>query len=230
MSRRAVARLAPEALDAFEARLGHRFKDRSLLVRALSHKSAGDGQPGFAHNERMEWLGDRVLGLLAAQDLFSAHGRDDEGVLTRRFHNIVSGSNCAGAARLLGVQDVLVVSRSVPRETVAANDSMLGDAYEALMAALYLDGGIEAARPLYDLAVQASRDDVVGNAKNRLQELLQKRGEAIPVYSVVGRDGPDHAPVFTVEVEAAGHKALAEGSSKQAAEQVAASRLLEMIT
>jgi ribonuclease-3 len=113
---------------------------------------------------------------------------------------------------------------------VAANDSMLGDAYEALMAALYLDGGIEAARPLYDLAVQASRDDVVGNAKNRLQELLQKRGEAIPVYSVVGRDGPDHAPVFTVEVEAAGHKALAEGSSKQAAEQVAASRLLEMIT
>lgn len=230
MSRRAVARLEPEALDAFEARLGYTFSDRSLLVRALSHKSAGDGQPGFAHNERMEWLGDRVLGLLAAQDLFAAHGRDDEGVLTRRFHNIVSGSNCAGAARLLGVQDVLVVSRSIPREAVTANDSMLGDAYEALMAALYLDGGIEAARPLYDLAVQASRDDVVGNAKNRLQEHLQKRGDAIPVYRVVGREGPDHAPVFTVEVEAAGHTALAEGPSKQAAEQVAAARLLEMIT
>jgi ribonuclease III len=230
MSRRAVARPEPQALDAFEARLGHRFADRSLLVRALSHKSAGDGQPGFAHNERMEWLGDRVLGLLAAQDLFSAYGRDDEGVLTRRFHNIVSGANCAGAARLLGVQDVLVVSRSVPRESLAANDSMLGDAFEALMAALYLDGGIEAARPLYDLAVQASRDDVVGNAKNRLQELLQKRGAAIPVYRVIGREGPDHAPVFTVEVEGAGHRALAEGPSKSAAEQVAAARLLEMVT
>jgi ribonuclease III len=230
MSRRAVARLAEDALAAFEARLGHRFADRSLLARALTHKSAGDGQPGFVNNERMEWLGDRVLGLLAAQDLFAAHGRDDEGVLTRRFHNIVSGTNCADAARLLGLQDVLLVSKSLSRETVAANDSMLGDAYEALMAALYLDAGIEAARPLYDLAVQASRGEQAdANAKNRLQEWVQKRGQSVPVYSVIDRQGPDHAPVFTVEVAAGGTRALAEGSSKQAAEQLAAARLLEML-
>lgn len=230
MSRRPAARLEPEVLAAFEARLGFVFKDQSLLARALTHKSAGDGLPGFANNERMEWLGDRVLGLLAAQDLFMAHGRDDEGILTHRFHNIVSGSNCADAARLLGIHEVLLVSKGLSRETVKGNDSMLGDAYEAVMAAVYLDSGIEAARPLYDLAVKASREGVGGNAKNQLQEYLQKRGQGIPLYRVIGRSGPDHAPIFSVEVEAAGHKAVAEGSSKQAAEQSAAARLLEMIS
>lgn len=215
-------------LGPLQDRLGHRFADESLLRRALTHKSAGDGQPGFAHNERLEWLGDRVLGLLAARHLFEVHARAEEGELTRQFNAVVNGRNCAEAARALGIGDLVDVARSLQGDTARDNDSVLGDAYEAVMAALYLDGGLAAAEPLFRRALDAARDTSLGgrNTKSALQEWAQKRGLTPPVYTVTARDGPDHAPRFQVAVEVAGRRAEAWGASKQAAEQEAALGLI----
>jgi ribonuclease III len=215
-------------LLSLQANLGHNFKDPTLLERALTHKSRGDGQRGFAHNERLEWLGDRVLGLLTAERLFGENPNAEEGELTRRFAAIVSGKNCADAARRLNVADMLVMSRGFSSAAIHENDSILGDAFEAIMAALWLDGGREATLGLFEIVwetgVQAERPML--NAKSSLQEWVQKRGLAAPVYNVLDRDGPDHAPRFVVEVRAGGLAAQAEGSSKQNAEQAAAASLL----
>lgn len=216
------------SLDAFEGRLGYQFKDRALLERALTHKSRGDGQRGFAHNERLEWLGDRVLGLLAAERLFAENTGAEEGELTRRFNAIVSGKNCADAARALDVASVLNLSRGFSPEAVQENDSILGDAFEAIMAALWLDGGRDGATVLFAVAWDegnSSQDDH-RNPKSALQEWAQKKGLPPPTYHVLERDGPDHAPRFVVQVEAGGKKAQAEGSSKQNAERGAAIALL----
>jgi ribonuclease III len=216
------------SLDAFEDRLGYHFKDRALLERALTHKSRGDGQRGFAHNERLEWLGDRVLGLLAAERLFSENLGAEEGELTRRFNAIVSGKNCADAARTLDVAAVLNLSRGFSPEAVLENDSILGDAFEAIMAALWLDGGREAAVKLFVRAWDEGTTlrDHHRNPKSALQEWAQKKGLPAPHYGVLERDGPDHAPRFVVQVIAGGKSAQAEGSSKQNAERAAAIALL----
>ncbi len=215
-------------LEAFEARLGYQFKDTALLERALTHKSRGDGQRGFAHNERLEWLGDRVLGLLAAERLYSERTGADEGELTRRFNAIVSGKNCADAARGLQIEDVVNMSRGFSHEAILENDSILGDAFEAIMAALWLDGGREAAAILfaYAWAMGTSPQEHHRNPKSALQEWAQKKGLPSPLYEVLERDGPDHAPRFVVQVAAGGKIAQAQGSSKQNAERAAAIALL----
>jgi ribonuclease III len=215
-------------LEALEGRLGHQFKDRALLERALTHKSRGDGQRGFAHNERLEWLGDRVLGLLAAEKLFGENTGAQEGELTRRFNAVVSGKNCADAARSLEIVDLLNLSKGFRSEDVLDNDSILGDAFEAIMAALWLDGGKAAAMPLFliawDIGTATPGDN--RNPKSALQEWAQKKGLPAPCYHVLERDGPDHAPRFVVQVDAGGKSAQAEGSSKQNAERAAAIALL----
>jgi ribonuclease III len=218
----------PTRLAALERQLGHVFADRKLLERALTHKSRGDGQRGYAHNERLEWLGDRVLGLLAAERLFNENLGAEEGELTRRFNAIVSGKNCADAARELDIADLLVVSRGFTVETVAENDSILGDAFEAIMAALWLDGGRAATAGLFEVVwtLGHTQADHHRNPKSALQEWAQKRGLPAPNYMVLERDGPDHAPRFVVEVEAGGKTASAQGTSKQNAERAAAIALL----
>jgi ribonuclease III len=162
----------PTRLAALERQLGHVFADRKLLERALTHKSRGDGQRGYAHNERLEWLGDRVLGLLAAERLFNENLGAEEGELTRRFNAIVSGKNCADAARELDIADLLVVSRGFTVETVAENDSILGDAFEAIMAALWLDGGRAATAGLFEVVWTLGHTlaDHHRNPKSALQE------------------------------------------------------------
>jgi ribonuclease III len=214
-------------IDAFQQRLGYRFSDPALLHLALTHKSAGDGQRGFAHNERLEWLGDRVLGFLCARDLYAAEPGAQEGELTRRFNARVSGAACAQTARALGMEDVIVVTRGIAPDTVRSSDSILGDTFEAVMAALWLDGGMEAAAILYaHTRAQESLAREIANPKNALQEWVQKRSHAIPAYRVLTREGPDHEPRFEVEVEAAGLTARAWGTSKQGAEQEAARVLI----
>ncbi len=217
-----------QSLDAFEERLGYQFKDRVLLERALTHKSRGDGQRGFAHNERLEWLGDRVLGLLAAEKLFSENQGAEEGELTRRFNAIVSGKNCADAARRLDIAALLNISKGFRQEDILDNDSILGDAFEAIMAALWLDGGRDGANHLFAIAwdVGNATPSQHRNPKSALQEWAQKKGLPAPLYVVLERDGPDHAPRFVVEVQAAGKSAHAEGTSKQNAERAAAIALL----
>jgi ribonuclease III len=214
---------------ALQARLGHVFKDQALLMRALTHKSAGDGVRGFAHNERLEWLGDRVLGLLAAERLFRLDPKAEEGELTRRFNAVVNGRTCAQAARDLGVDTLMAVSKSVGGTAQGTrNESILGDAFEALLGALYLEGGLEAASIAFEAAwsLGLSGQGRDRNPKSSLQEWAQKRGRPAPAYAVLRREGPDHAPLFEVEVRVAGRAATAEGGSKQEAEERAARTLL----
>jgi ribonuclease III len=226
----AAARVA-----ALEARIGHVFADRALLMRALTHKSAGDGVRGFLHNERLEWLGDRVLGLLAAERLHAGRPKDEEGELTRRFNQIVSGANCAQAGEALGLGDIVAISRSLGGGEGVGMASVLADAFEALLGALYLDGGLDAARPCFEVAWEVALDGGPGgldlaarhNPKSALQEWAQKRGLAGPVYEVIARDGPDHAPRFVVACAVAGRVVEAEGGSKQSAERAAALSWLE---
>ncbi|GIU65862.1 ribonuclease 3 [Candidatus Phycosocius spiralis] len=216
-------------MRALQARLGYEFKDKALLERALTHKSRGDGQPGFMHNERLEWLGDRVLGLMAAERLFHMYARAEEGELTRQFNAIVSGKNCAQAARELDLTHLVEVSRGLSADAVAESDSILGDAFEALMAALWLDGGRHAVEGLFELVWVSGQTPSSGsrNPKSALQEWAQKRGLSTPFYKVVERDGPDHAPRFVVEVKLGTLVARAQGSSKQNAERAAALALLK---
>lgn len=219
------------AADALEQRIGHVFADRDLLERALTHASVGDGARKVRHNERLEFLGDRVLNLLAAERLLALDPEAKEGVLSPRLAALVNGKACARVARRIGLAAALRLSGSATKIGARDSDGVLGDACEALMAALYIDGGLETARAFFleawteefaDPAPTRDRDP-----KTQLQEWAQARALPLPRYAVVSRTGPDHAPTFTVQVTIDGHPPEdGEGRSRQEAEKSAALQML----
>jgi len=219
-------------MAAFARRLGHDFARPDLLIRALTHASAGTASR--AHNQRLEFLGDRVLGLIMAEALFTADRQATEGQLAPRFNALVRKETCAEVARALDLGAVLRMGRSEMISGGRRKETLLGDAMEAVLAAVYLDGGLEAARAvvLRHWAARLAEAEGVGrDAKTALQEWTQARGEALPDYAETGRDGPAHAPVFTIEVRLAdGRHARATAGSKRAAEQAAAAALLALVT
>ena len=209
--------------SALQADLGYAFRDPAILQRALTHTSAG----AIHNNERLEFLGDRVLGLAVAEMLLDTFPGEDEGDIGRRFADLVRAQSLTQIGRAVGIDTALALSGA------AANDGMVADATEAVIAALYLDGGFPAAaafierhwRPLIKRSEAPPRD-----AKTALQEWSQAHGLGLPRYRDIRRAGPDHEPVFTVEVKVAGHDAAsAQGNSKRAAEQEAAAILLEQL-
>lgn len=216
---------------AFAERLGHRFSDPALLTRALVHPSlASQTRPS---NQRLEFLGDRVLGLVIAEALFSADRSAAEGQLAPRFNALVRRETCAEVATALDMGAVLRLGRSEMLAGGRRNPATLADAMEAVLAAVYLDGGLEAARAVilrhWGTRI-ASADRVVRDAKTALQEAVQAGGGAPPEYAEIARDGPAHAPRFTVEVRLPdGQSAQATATSKRAAEQAAAAALLARI-
>ena len=213
------------ARKALADRLGHRFKDGGLLDQALTHSSLEDLEPGLAHNQRLEFLGDRVIGLVVADSLFSRLSDGREGVLTARHHECVSNRTLARLARDIGVGDALDAQ---PGTSLADTDTVLADALEAVIGAIWRDGGMEAARKAI-LRVWGEVLDGDGDGKDsktRLQEHALGRRLGLPVYELVGRLGPDHAPEFRVAVTLEGRRAEGTGPSKREAEQVAASALL----
>lgn len=220
-----------QAVEALESRIGHRFADRELLERALTHSSVGDGARKVRHNERLEFLGDRVLNLLAAERLLTLDPEAKEGVLSPRLAALVNGKACARVARRIGLAQALRLSGSASKIGARESDAVLGDACEALMAALYIDGGLDTARAFFldawseefaDPATPRGKD-----AKTQLQEWAQARGLPLPRYEVVRRTGPDHAPCFTVAVHIDGYPPEdAEGKSRQEAEKSAAQQML----
>jgi ribonuclease-3 len=225
------------ALSELEARLGHVFADRTLIDQALTHASIGEGarttkSGGLADNERLEFLGDRVLGLLTAEALLARDLRACEGDLALRLNALVNRDACAAAARRMQLGPALRLSAAETRSGGRDKPSILADACEAVMAALYLDGGLDAARRVFAAfwgdafqALDASRSK---DPKTALQERVQALGKPLPAYRVVGRDGPDHAPRFTVEAAVAGlEPAQGVGASRQAAEKAAAQVLYE---
>jgi ribonuclease-3 len=219
------------AVTELEARIGHRFHDRELIERALTHASVGDGARAVRHYERLEFLGDRVLNLLAAERLMAQDADAKEGELSRLMAALVNTHACARVARRIGLAPALRLSASATKVGARESDNVLGDACEALIGALYIDGGLEASRSFFLTFWQEEFDDLEGprvkDPKTQMQEWAQQRGLGLPVYRQVGREGPDHAPVFLVEVAVEGFEPeRAQGRSKQEAEKAAALTML----
>lgn len=218
-------------VTAFARRLGHDFARPELLIRALTHASASS--PVRPHNQRLEFLGDRVLGLVMAEALVRADRSATEGQLAPRFNALVRKETCADVARAIDLGSVLRMGRSEMLTGGRRKEALLGDAMEAVLAAVYLDAGLEAARAVI-LRLWATRIEQVDadarDPKTLLQEWAQARGQALPVYRETARSGPPHAPVFTLEVRLAdGRHATATAGSKRAAEQAAAREMLAVI-
>jgi ribonuclease-3 len=221
------------AIEALERRLSHTFRDRKLLERALTHASVGDGgaRPGL-DNERLEFLGDRVLGLLTAERLIQTDPAASEGDLAPRLNALVNRKTCARVARAIALGPALRLSGGETRTGGRDKDSILGDACEALIAALYLDAGLEETRRIFldiwSAEFQALSAPRPKDPKTLLQEWAQGRSRPVPVYTVVQREGPEHAPMFTVEVRVEGYgSAQGQGSSRQTAEKSAAQALID---
>jgi ribonuclease-3 len=215
-------------LQAFQAKLGHRFSKPDLLVQAVTHSSLSSATR--PDNQRLEFLGDRVLGLVMAEALLGADRAAAEGQLAPRFNALVRKETCADVARDLGLGEVMKLGRSEMMSGGRRKEALLGDALEALIAAVYLDAGFAAARDVV-LRLWGSRIGAVEqdarDAKTSLQEWAQARGMAPPVYTEAAREGPDHQPVFTVQVTlATGETELARAGAKRLAEQQAARALL----
>lgn len=215
-------------LAAFAARIGHSFARPELLVEALTHPSLAS--PGRRSNQRLEFLGDRVLGLVVAEALLAGDSGAAEGQLAPRLNALVRQEACADVARAVGLGAVLKLGRSEMQSGGRRKEAILADAMEAVIAAVYLDAGFAAARELV-LRLWGERIARAGSsardAKTELQEWTQARGLGLPAYAVVARTGADHAPRFTVEVRLAdGMAARAEAGSRRAAEQAAAAALL----
>lgn len=215
-------------LTALAERIGHRFARPELLVRALTHGSVSS--PGRADNQRLEFLGDRVLGLVMAEALLSADRAATEGQIAPRFNALVRRETCAEIARSVDIGAALKLGRSEMTSGGRRKEALLADAMEAVIAAVYLDAGFEVAREVV-LRLWGDRVNRVAedarDAKTALQEWVQARGEAPPVYVEAGRSGPDHAPVFTIEVRlASGLTEQATAGSKRLAEQAAAAAML----
>ncbi|HQY44732.1 MAG TPA: ribonuclease III [Paracoccaceae bacterium] len=215
-------------LSAFAARIGHEFTRPELLLRALTHASIAT--PTRPDNQRLEFLGDRVLGLVMAEALLSADRAASEGQLAPRYNALVRKETCADVAREIDLGEVLKLGRSEMMSGGRRKDALLGDALEALIAAVYLDAGFGPARDLI-LRLWGSRISAVESdardAKTALQEWAQARAMPPPAYVQVGREGPDHQPIFTVEARMeTGEAERATAGSKRQAEQAAAKALL----
>jgi len=218
-------------LTALESRLGYKFEDADILIRAMTHSSYGDGKRKTPDNERLEFLGDRVLGLLTAEALYG-HSTESEGTLARRLNALVRKETCAKVARQVGLGDALLISTAEDRQGGREKTSILGDACEALIAAIYIDGGYGAAKTFYDVFWLPLLAEVVKKSakdpKTELQERAMASNQALPSYAILERSGPDHRPLFVIEVSVEGiGSAQGTGKSKRDAERFAASHLLE---
>jgi ribonuclease III len=227
-----------EEFEDLETRLGYRFRDRGLIEHALTHRSRAheDASGGVLDNESLEFLGDAVLGLVVADMLFHDFPQFDEGQKSKVKATLVSTSSLAALADRLGVGAHVLLGRGEEKTGGRRKQALLADTYEALIAAIYLDGGLEEARRfiLRELADDLARvrsPEFFRDHKSALQEFLQARNRPLPEYAVASATGPDHDKRFHVEVRLAGERlAEANGRTKKDAEQEAARVALEQLT
>ena len=230
----------PDARDLseLELRLGHRFADPRLLDRALTHRSRAneDVSGAIADNESLEFLGDAVLGFAVADLLFREFPQFDEGQKSKIKASLVSTTTLAEQARRIGLGDFLALGRGEEKTGGRRKHALLADGYEAVIAALYLDGGLDVARGFVQREFAGLIEDVRSpefwgrDYKSALQELVQGRELPLPEYTVAAESGPDHRKVFQVQVRVQGElMGEARGASKKAAEQEAARRAMERI-
>jgi ribonuclease III len=231
-----VVRLRDE-FEELQQQIEYRFKDRGLLEHSLTHKSraAEDASGGVADNESLEFLGDAVLGLVVADVLFHQFPSYDEGQKSKIKAAVVSTQSLARHAERLRLGEHLILGRGEEKTGGRFKQALLADAYEALIAAIYLDGGLEAAaaflgRELKDAIDAGSAQTFIQDYKSALQEKLQALGQPLPDYRLSGETGPDHRKMFSVEVVVAGEVlGTASGKAKKEAEQEAARLALESL-
>ncbi|HEY1720865.1 MAG TPA: ribonuclease III [Magnetospirillaceae bacterium] len=223
-----------DAVQDLGKALEYRFNEPQLLIGALTHPSVDSGRGQVSAFERLEFLGDRVLGLVVADMIFKRFPNEAEGHLARRQAALVRRESLARVARTLGIDKAVILSKSEDEGTGRSNPALLADACEAVLGAVYADGGLEPAaiiirkhwEPLVAEAIAPPRD-----AKTALQEWAQGRGLPLPVYTVIDQAGLAHEPMFHVSVIVEGEKpANGKGTSKRAAEQAAAASLLDQLT
>ncbi len=222
------------ALSRLQERLNHSFANPALLERALTHPSvSADRDHRGGDYERLEFLGDRVLGLVVAESLFTRFPGEAEGLLARRLAKLVAKETLAAVAEDLDLGSFMRLAMGEDEQQGRSNPGLLSDVCEAVIAALYLDGGLPAAKRFIDAAwtthIEADRE-APSDPKTELQEWAQARGLPLPRYSEIDRQGPPHDPVFTIRVDVEGQIPLTgRGRSKRAAEQEAATQLLAVV-
>jgi ribonuclease-3 len=217
-------------VSEFEQRIGYTFTERELLRRALTHKSYSHEAKDLdvRHNETFEFLGDSVLGFVIGDMLFRHFPTLDEGALSKMKAFLVSAPSLAAKARHYGMGEVILLGVGEEKTGGRKKDSLLANLFEAMIAGIYLDGGVEAARQLIDRAFQQDianidqQDLLFQDYKTALQELAQGKGLPLPDYNVVAEVGPDHDKIFIVEVKVGRMVARGEGSSKKEAQQQSA--------
>ncbi|HHI03860.1 MAG TPA: ribonuclease III [candidate division Zixibacteria bacterium] len=219
--------------DQFCNRLGYRFKDPGLLIEALTHRSyIRNNGADISSNERLEFLGDSILGLLVAEYLFKTCPGDAEGDMTKTKAMLVNENTLSKAGQSCGLNQLIFLSDDEEKSGGRQRNSIVSDAMEATIGAIYLDGGLKAARAFILQTIithmeEALADEDQYNYKGELLELLQGRGEKTPYYEVISEKGPDHAKTFEVAVHAGGDvTGIGSGPSKKEAEQKAAAKAL----
>jgi len=229
-------------LEPLERRIGYRFKDRGMLEHALTHRSRvhEDASGGVFDNESMEFLGDSVLGFVIADMLFREFPQHNEGQKSKLKASLVSSVSLAKLGERLGLGEFLILGRGEEKTGGRRKHAIIADCYEALIAAVYLDGGVEPARAFIqrefqELIAEARRTGAAAaftdDWKSALQEWLQSRGRGLPGYRLAAEVGPDHRKSFIVEVLVEGEAvASAEGRSKKEAAQAAARAALEKLS
>ena len=211
--------------------LDYQFKNNRLLEEALTHASARKSSK--VNNERLEFLGDRVLGLVIAEELLRKNPNSTEGEIATYYNSLVKKETCSFIAKEIGLENLLTLGKSVKRTNDRQKDKILGNAIEALIGAIFLDAGFETSKQLVLKVGRKQIDivrDIAAHAKTALQELLQAKGQEPPKYKQISRTGPDHDPDFCVEVVlGSGLNAIGSGSTKRMAETKAAEQILEKI-
>jgi len=218
------------ALSALAEQTGYSFKDPSLLIQALTHSSAQISPD----NQRLEFLGDRALGMTIADALFTTYPNEAEGELALRYNDLVNKQTCADIAEKLNLGDLMRLSRSEAFSGGRKKLAILGDGMEAYLGAVYLDGKYEAAQAcimlLWGDLIKNQKQQSLRDPKSELQEWAQARKLPPPSYTVISRDGPDHAPEFIVEASLkTGENARAKALSKREAQKLAATELLGIL-
>jgi ribonuclease-3 len=225
----------PHPLRDLEKRLGYRFKDRALLQTALTHPSyCFEHAAETSHNQRLEYLGDAVLGLLAAQHAFDGHAAANEGQLTALRSQVASGKALAETARSIGLGAFLRLGRGEERSGGRDRTSMLADSMEAVFGAAWQDGGLRASRKLFDRLIAPHLPAILppqapDNPKGALQEFAQASLQCTPVYEQLAVEGPAHAPRYRARVRLQDREGSGEGATRRAAEAAAAAHLLAQL-
>ena len=210
---------------ALEQAIGHTFSRPALLKTALTHPSLGSG-----HNQRLEFLGDAVLELCVSEKIYGRHPEMQEGAMTRLRQKLVREEKLAEAARQVDLGRLLRMDRSCEMSGGRDNPSVLCDTFEAVLAAVYLDGGLDAAREMVVRLIGDCSETGENDAKSALQEYLQAEGRPSPTYATLGEEGPPHERVFTAAVLVDGREiAKGKGTSKKRAEQEAAAAALALM-